>query len=440
MTGIGVWWIRSVAALAILLVCFSTAVYAQAEMVVATGTRVGGDQARTRFVTDLTRAVSYTVYVLPQPYRVIIDLPNVTFDLPAGVGRKTRGLISEYRYGEVGPGRSRIVIDTKGPVFIEKSFIVESDGNQPARIVVDLVQTTPEKFLATYGKEESLNDAAVAAAAEAAAEEPYESASVQPAMAPPGDVASEPLAAPLALPPPDRPPRRNGRKLVVIDPGHGGVDPGAIGLNKTKEKDVVLAFGLALQEKLKQSGEYDVELTRDDDVFVSLKDRVKVAREKEADLFIAIHADILRGQSTRGATIYTLSETASDAEAEALAQKENHSDIIGGINLGVENEEVTGILIDLVQRESKNHSVFFARKAVAEMKSVTAFTGKPLRSAGFVVLKAPDVPSVLIELGFLSSRRDEAQLKDEAWRNKVAAAMARAVDKYFSREVAAREK
>lgn len=400
-------------------------------MAVATGARVGGDKERTRFVADVSRAVSFTVYVLPDPYRVIIDVPDLSFDLPAGIGRKTRGLVSEYRFGEVDSGRSRIVIDTTGPVLIEKSFIVPAEGDQPARIVVDLVPTSVETFLATYRKEEQLNDAAVAAAAEAIA-----SARVEPVMALPGPD----LAAPLALPPPRDAQQRNGRKLVVIDPGHGGVDPGAIGLNKTKEKDVVLAFALTLRELLLKSGGYDVVLTRSDDSFVSLRDRVRLARHRQADLLIAIHADILRGHSTSGATIYTLSEKASDAEAEALAQKENSSDLIGGINLGAGSEEVTGILIDLVQRESKNHSMFFARKAVAEMKGVTSFTGKPLRSAGFVVLKAPDVPSVLVELGFLSSRRDEAQLKSEAWRAKVAAAMARAVDKYFAKEVAAKDK
>ena len=145
----------------------------------------------------------------------------------------------------------------------------------------------------------------------------------------------------------------------------------------------------------------------------------------------------MRGQEARGATIYTLSEKASDAEAEALAQKENRADIIDGLDLGEESEEVTDILIDLVQRESKSHATFFARKAVKEMQPVTAFTGKPLRSAGFVVLKAPDVPSVLVELGYLSSRHDEAQLSAGQWRTKVAGAMARAIDTYFATEVAA---
>ncbi len=378
----------------------------QAADAVATGARVGGDDKRTRFVADLTKPVSYTVFVLPNPYRVIIDMPNVTFNLPPGTGQKTRGLIGEYRYGQVAAGRSRIVMDTAGPVLIEKSFIVEPQASQPARIVVDLVPISEEAFLKTYREEE---EKAVATA-----------------------------ETPVPLPIPKAEDRNGTRKLIVIDPGHGGVDPGAVGVNGTKEKDVVLGFALSLRDHLRKSGQYEVVMTRASDTFVSLRDRVRVARRKKADLFIAIHADTVKGPQARGATIYTLSEKASDAEAEALAHKENRADIIGGLDLGAESEEVTDILIDLVQRESKSHSMVFAKKAVIEMKTVTDFTGKPLRSAGFVVLKAPDVPSVLVELGYLSSRQDEAQLTAPKWRDKVASAMTRAIDKYFATELASR--
>ncbi|MBC8038006.1 MAG: N-acetylmuramoyl-L-alanine amidase [Rhizobiales bacterium] len=400
---------------------------ARAVDAVATATRVGGDDKRTRFVADLTKAVSYTVFVLPDPYRVIIDMPDITFNLPPGTGQKTRGLISEYRYGQIAAGRSRIVLDTAGPVLIEKSFIVDPQAGQPARIVVDLVPISEEAFLKTYREEENGRDE-VAALAEAATED------VAPLPIPELETVSPPLSKKKTAP------RANGRKLVVIDPGHGGIDPGAVGVNRTKEKDIVLAFALSLREHLLRGGQYEVVMTRTADKFVSLKDRVRIARENAADLFIAIHADTVRGQQARGLTIYTLSEKASDAEAEALAHKENRSDIIAGLDLGAESEEVTDILIDLVQRESKSHSMVFARKAVSEMKPVTGFTGKPLRSAGFVVLKAPDVPSVLVELGYLSSRHDEAQLSSPSWRDKVAGAMTSAIDKYFATEVAQRGK
>jgi N-acetylmuramoyl-L-alanine amidase len=166
---------------------------------------------------------------------------------------------------------------------------------------------------------------------------------------------------------------------------------------------------------------------------------MRIARKAEADLFIAIHADTVRGASARGATVYTLSEKASDAEAAALAQKENRADIIGGVDLGGENQEITDILIDLAQRETKNHSMFFARRAVGELKPVTKMTGQPLRSAGFMVLKAPDVPSILIELGYLSSREDEALLTSGAWQKKIAGALGKAIDGYFANEIAQKQ-
>ena len=436
---------------------------------VATAARIGGDEQRTRFVADLSEAVGFTVYILPEPYRVMIDLPGVRFDLPPDSGAQTRGLISAYRYGNVADGRARIVLDTTGPVLIEKSFIVPPQAGQPARIVVDLVKSTDEAFAEVMKTDEKTSMAAIAdAAAEpppapdpdeaaAAGDETQSPPDPAPEAAPEEDAAAIPAEDPVPkprprpeavadssgtpetpAPPPPAVEKHGGRKLVVIDPGHGGIDPGAIGLKKTKEKDVVLAFGQKLRDLLSEGDDIDVVMTRGDDKFLTLKQRVAIARDKGADLFIAIHADTVRGPEARGATIYTLSEKASDAEAEALAHKENRADIIDGVDLGGGSEEVTDILIDLVQRESKNHSLFFAKKAVAEMRGVTSFTGKPMRSAGFVVLKAPDVPSVLVELGYLSSKHDEAQLTSPEWRARVAAAMAKAVRNYFAQQVASR--
>ena len=378
---------------------------------VATGTRVGGDENRTRFVADISKTVNYSVYVLPDPYRVVIDLPNVTFDLPPGIGHKVRGLVSQYRYGLVEEGKSRIVIDTQGPVLIEKSFLVDPQPGQPARLVVDLVKTTEKAFVKSYNSEQAKIQQDIAA------------------------LSAEPLAPPAAgkkiiLP------NKRGKKIIVLDPGHGGIDPGAISRAGTKEKDVVLSFANVLRKALLATGKYEVVMTRSDDRFISLKNRVTVAREKNADLFLAIHADTVRGKDARGVTIYTLSDKASDAEAEALAKRENRADIIGGLDLETETEEITDILIDLAQRESKNHAMFFSKKAVTHLKPLTLMTGKPLRSAGFMVLKAPDVPSVLLELGFLSSKSDEKLLTSAAWQTKIAKAFATAIDAYFATEVA----
>ena len=399
---------------------------AAADFAIATAARVAGDEVRTRFVADLSTPVGFTAYVLADPYRVVIDLPQVAFDLPLDAGQSALGLVKGFRYGPMGEGRSRIVLDTAGPVLIEKSFVREPEAGQPARIVVDLVATGEKEFAAQLAADAPAASAAIAAAAEEATPvplprpKPGSAAEVQPA--------PEPKAQRT---------RPDGRRLVVIDPGHGGIDPGAIGARKTREKDVVLAYGLVLRKILEATGNIDVVMTREDDRFLTLRDRVRIARDNEADLFIAIHADTVRGPEARGATIYTLSEKASDAEAEALAHKENRADIIAGVHLEDESEEVTDILIDLALRESKTHALVFAKKAVAEMKPVTPFTGKPIRSAGFMVLKAPDVPSVLVELGYLSSRHDEQQLIDPAWRERVARAMGRAIEKYFSRQLAA---
>ena len=410
--------VKAIISLFFMILCSS---FALADAV-TTGARIGGDENRTRFVADISKTVSYSVYVLPDPYRVIIDIPDMNFDLPPGIGKKVRGLVSEYRYGILEPGKSRIVIDTKGPVLIEKSFLVEAQSGQPARIVVDIVKTTEQTFVQSYNAQQSHDQQEIANLAD------------ELPIAPP---ATDIVAASVE---PEKPvlEKKPGRKTIVLDPGHGGIDPGAVSPHGTKEKDVVLAFAMSLRNALKSTGKYDVVLTRDNDRFISLKQRVEVARQEDADLFIAIHADTVRGRDARGATIYTLSDKASDAEAEELAKKENRADIIGGLDLETENKEITDILIDLAQRESKNHAVFFSKKAVAQLKPLTLMTGKPMRSAGFMVLKAPDVPSVLIELGYLSSGLDEKLLTSNAWQAKIARAFATAVDGYFATEVASK--
>jgi N-acetylmuramoyl-L-alanine amidase len=226
------------------------------------------------------------------------------------------------------------------------------------------------------------------------------------------------------------------RPTIVIDPGHGGIDPGAISRSGTSEKDVVLAFAKTLKEELETSGRYRVLMTRTEDVFLSLRDRVRVARSNSADLLVVIHADSLRSAKARGATVYTVSEKASDAEAEALAHNENRADVIAGVDLAAENGEITDILIDLAQRETKNYSVSFAKTLVKELKPVARLNSRPIRSAGFRVLKAPDVPSVLLELGYLSNRSDENLLLSQKWRGKVAGAVTAAIERYFGTHLA----
>jgi N-acetylmuramoyl-L-alanine amidase len=398
---------RLVLALAVALAVVPT-VWA-AKQTTATAIEIVAKDETTRFFAELTAETGFSATVLAEPYRVIIDMANVGFDLPPGAGRKSTGLIRQVRYGIMEKGKSRIVIDTEGPVLIKQSQLLPRKGKTKPRIAIDLIATTPEAFAATSERDEALAKAEASGNA----------------------TASLPIMMPKVVSS-LTPTKKEGRRLIVIDPGHGGIDPGAISRNKTKEKDVVFDFAKDLQAALQSHGKHDVLLTRESDRFMSLTDRVAFTRRNQADLFIAIHADTLRGQTVSGTTLYTLSDTASDEEAAALALKENRADIIAGVDLGEQIVEVADILIDLVQRESKNHANLFSSQALIELKGVTTMTGQPLRSAGFVVLKAPDVPSILIELGYLSSVEDEKKLKSPKWRKAMADAMVVAINKHFA--------
>jgi N-acetylmuramoyl-L-alanine amidase len=249
-------------------------------------------------------------------------------------------------------------------------------------------------------------------------------------------VSSVAMATPaaLVLPPPKPQTTGDQRPVVVLDAGHGGVDPGAIGRSGIYEKEITLAMADELKKQLEATGRYQVVLTRDSDIFIRLRDRIALARAAGADLFISLHADAHSTSDLRGASVYTLSEQASDAEAAALATQENKSDVIAGVDLSHENEVVTNILIDLAQRETKNLSARFAAILVDELKADTLLLRNSHRFAGFAVLKAPDVPSVLIELGYLSSDQDEAELRSAKHRAKLGAAILRAVDGFFERQ------
>ncbi|MCK9917628.1 N-acetylmuramoyl-L-alanine amidase [Microbacteriaceae bacterium K1510] len=372
------------------------------ETPVATDVRVGGDDKQTRFILDLSQKIDLAAFTLADPYRVVIDIPQTTFKLPAKAGDQGRGLVKAFRYGLIMQGGSRIVLDVKGPVRIDKAFTLEATDGQPARLVLDLAATDRDSFLRTIA------------------------------------LANKP-ARPVARS--NEPPAKDDdpRPLIVLDPGHGGIDTGTKGLNGENEKDIVLAFAQTLSDKLTASNKYRVVLTRDDDTFIPLNERVRFARQRGAALFISVHADSLpkREGQAEGATVYTLSEHASDAEAGRLAEAENRADVIAGVDLTAEPDDVANILVDLAQRETKTFSLQFARSAVSELKSTARLHKQPLKSAGFVVLRAPDVPSVLVELGYMSTKDDLKQLTSPVWRDKTADALAQAVDTFFGPRIAA---
>ena len=392
---------------------------------IASDARLAGDARQTRFVLDLDKPIQFRAFTLADPYRVVLDLPQVSFQLAPGSGVAGRGLIKAFRYGLVMPGGSRIVFDLTGPAKIAKSYVLDAANGQPPRLVLEFEGVDRTTFVQLLSRESrpELRPAIEANAAVARAET---AAVARPAM-----VAQPAMAVQPAPSPPDT------RPVIVIDPGHGGVDNGTQAGGDVMEKNLVLGFGLALRDRIEKSGKYRVVMTRTDDTFIPLGDRVKIARSESAALFVSIHADALkRGEGdAQGATIYTLSDKASDAEAERLADAENKSDAIGGVNLTDEPTEVADILIDLVQRETKTFSNRFARVLMGEMKNTVRMHKHPLKSAGFRVLKAPDVPSVLVELGYVSNKGDLEHLVSENWRNRTVGSMAQAIDAFFAKRL-----
>jgi N-acetylmuramoyl-L-alanine amidase len=376
---------------------------AAASYPVATDTRIGGDDKQTRFVMDLSHTVELRTFTLADPYRVIIDLPQVTFKLPPRSGEKGRGLVKAFRFGLVMLGGSRVVLDVTRPVRIDRAFVIPAGDAQPARLVVDLAAIDRASFIRALAL------------------------GAPPARAPSGGGIER------------EPPQANDpRPIIVLDPGHGGIDNGTVAPSGLTEKTLVLDFALLLRDQLEKTGKYRVVMTRTEDVFIPLADRVRMARIRQAALFISIHADALRkGEGdAQGATVYTLSETASDAEAARLAENENRADVIAGIDLSHEPNDVADILIDLARRETKAYSVHFAKAVVADMRRVARMHKHPIKSAGFKVLTAPDVPSVLIELGYVSSKEDLKKLTSDTWRTQASGAIAQAVDTFFKTRLA----
>ena len=373
---------------------------------IATDARLGGDETRTRFILDLSKVIDLAAFTLADPYRVVVDLPQVGFRLPPKAGESGRGLVKAFRFGTVLPGGSRIVIDAAGPVRIDKAFVLDPVDDQPARMVLDLVAVDRETFMRNLASENKGR-----ARPEAPRKNDRETSAGSPS---------------------------DGRPVVVLDPGHGGLDTGTTAASGTTEKGIVLEFSQQLREKLEKSGKYRIVMTRNDDSFVPLGERVRIARANKAALFISIHADTLgtRDRETRGAMIYTVSENASDGEAARLAEAENKADVIAGVDLSAEPEDVADILIDLAQRETKVFSTQFARTLVGELKTSAKLHKHPLKSAGFKVLKAPDVPSVLVELGYVSNPADLKLMTSENWRKRATDSIAQAVNAFFAARLA----
>lgn len=375
--------------------------------VVATGATLEGDRQETVFSLTMTAGVPAEVFTLANPYRVIIDMPDVTFQLPTEAGHTETGLVKAYRYGLFAPGKSRIVMDTVLPVAIARAEMINVADGEGVQLNLLLRAVDAATFGAGTGGARS-----PAATKRANIDEEEEA-----------------MAAPA----------RNPQPVIVIDPGHGGVDPGALGVGDVYEKAVVLEVAKHLREELMKRGRYQIHMTRTEDVFISLEDRLAFSAERKADLFISLHADALAdaqsAKHVRGATVYTLSERASDAMARRMAEKENSADAVAGLTAdGSERtHQVRGILVDLLKRETANFSADFSSTLLSKMRQNVKLSRSPQRSAAFKVLKQTRTPSVLVELGYLSNPQDQIMMQSQKWRDGVSISIADAVDVYFTR-------
>lgn len=475
-------WVRRFVPLAVLiwgLICAAATL--AAPVAVVTGAAVDRGSYFTRIALDLSQPVAFNVFTLPDPHRIVIDLSDVSWRAKP-VEIVGNGPCATLRHGEVRPGTWRIVLECPAATTVRQALLQNPGDGSGYRLLVEL-SPAPRKGVLGYMSAGVPNLGAPGTAQPAAAPPPtakVEAAAPRslagdtrlasaspslpaaarvlpekPAASPPAS--REPVAAtasgqpPAAVPPKAeigatalavpvparRPTSPRAQRVVVLDAGHGGADPGAIGVSGIYEKDITLAAVREIKRALEQTGRYKVLLTRNDDRFIRLRDRVDFARRANADLFVSVHADSVSRRDVRGASVYTLSNMASDSEAAALAEKENKADLIAGLDLSRESTEVTNILIDLAQRETMNQSAAFASHVVDHLAGTTMLLPNPHRFAGFAVLKAPDIPSVLIELGFLSNRSDEKALQRSDNRTRVAAAVARAIDGYLNETMSA---
>ena len=366
------------------------------------GIRFGVHPDKTRIVIETSEEVDFRSFVLSEPTRLIVDLPLFVWQAGA-VSPPPSAQVTNVRYAVNQPGISRIVFDLGQHRSIKNAFQLPPLQNGHSRIVIDL--TSQHLAAEAHGNLDTASN--------------NHQTTTQ--------TAEGTFLKPLPKPKPMEKP------LVVIDPGHGGTDPGAISPQNLYEKNIVLSLSKELKKSLEENG-YRVKMTRDTDVYIKLGNRVRLSREWGADMFISVHADSIRNKNIRGASVYTLSNKASDAQTEKLAQRENRSDIIAGVDLTHEDKVVSDILIDLAMRDTMNQSRFFANLIVDSFKkhNVRALQNTH-RYAGFAVLKAPDVPSVLIEAGFLSNRTEANNLTKKSYRSKIIQSIVYGVDSYFEK-------
>ena len=351
-----------------------------------------------RFVVDLSDQAEIKLSRLASPPRLVIDVQNATFD-PTVLAKQFSkiGFISSIRLGTPAPNTSRIVLDLQSDNISEKHFTLAPQASATWRFVIDLTNETPQVGIKPFS-----NDAQTVATQA------------------PAQTSSKKSVA--------------RKKIVMLDPGHGGQDPGAISRSGKYEKDLTLKMAKETKTLLEKAG-YKVVMTRDKDYYVTLRGRIEKAHKANADLFISIHADSAKSSAAKGLSVYTISETASDKEAAALAESANKADILFGMDLSEYQPEVGNILIDFAKTYTMDQSAKYADEVVKEMAKEVTLRPKAHRYAGFAVLKSPNVPSVLLEMGYLSNKEEDKLLQKESYRNKLSKALVRAVNTYFTKHV-----
>lgn len=375
------------------------------------GIRFGINGLETRVVLDVDQALKIEPAAQASPPRLVVDLPAVDWNVKQHAQSRPIGMARSFRYGQLGPDRSRLVVDMAAPFKLSNIQILPpSNDSANWRVVIDV---TPGGAPAIAPR----TSAAAGVRAVPLAAAPLPKARPEPQ-------GEENLAEPAV-------PIESVKPLIAIDAGHGGIDPGAIAADGTLEKNITLAAARDMADALEASGRYRAFLVRDSDEFIKLRERIDRARQQNADIFISLHADSSDRPDLRGSSVYTLSEKASDREAAKLAAKENKADIIDGTDLTQADADLTRILIDMSLRLAKNDAINFADLLVEELRDVAKLVKNTRRYAGFAVLKAPDVPSVLVELGFLSNPTDARRLADPQHREEIADALLRALDIYF---------
>ena len=372
-----------------------------------TGVRVGQHDGMTRLILDLTQPTTFKIFALAGPNRVVIDLPALHWALEERSLNVGHSGVVRLRYGQFRPDTTRIVVDLDQPLAVRQARMLAADaeGTAPHRLVLDFVPVS----LSAY---------------EVDARPPKP---VEPVLRAKQTAPAGPVPLPKLKPAP-----KPVRHLIAIDAGHGGRDPGAIATNGLREKTLALTFARELRTVLLESGRYQVVMTRDGDRKVRLKRRVVIARNAGADLFLSIHLDRLENRDVRGASVYTLSDEASDVETAELAARENKADIVADVDLtDGYDEDVAKVLISLVQQNTMNCSASLAAMLLPELERVAPLIRRPHRFGDFRVLKAPDIPSVLVELGFLSNDQDAERLTSKTHRRALAGAILNALDMYF---------